>query len=964
MGKDAMRVNNARIRFLFCGVSIVAIIASGRPTYAASPAQNEDATTPVPTCALLSIDRSALSTLLEAKLLAIEDANWLERNEIDNILEELKVQAFLSPEAVGERSKFGSLVRADLLVVVRHVKRPKDAQVQLIVCETTQGLRLCVESIPVSQDLDADATTLETFVHRAIQKHAEEIREICAVPPFVSDDLTYQYGYLKTAYAKLIERQLLHRKGLLVVEVAEANAIAQEHALADPLATVKRRLPLFVLGRYRNQDVEGDRRVTIELTVKRGDEQLGQVRQELLPPDEAAEFLGGTSLELVDQAVGATAPPLDAEKEAQQLAARARVFRRLGAWTEAIDLIEASLLLKPTQPELHRHAVIVLYELSMEQKRRNAVASAMLAHLRALEHVERYYLTAKGARDAGPLLRGAPFVRDVVQSTTVRAAHYHGRDEEKKKFVSNAKQRESDLLMRMVLMRGRAGHRDAAGYLARLLRYRPKEEAFRVKLDLIDKMKDLPNGKARARYFTSNIYTAGPVLNCPEGREYLEKLAAIPNKDIQAAVEAMRKDLAADIAQRAAMAKRPPPPDPKQNIDDDPKKVTFNTMQIFSQDEAGKKTELRGIVGCLPAAKGVDIIRTRNQLYLMKARGLVTPLYEHEDRYATIQHVAYDGRYVWAGVAQGSQTGMFASPGTAPLLVVIDSVDRKVWPITTEHGLPVEPLKNVRSYGQHMAVTHLEPGKACVCGHFGRTWIALVDFDPKGDTKVKVIHEARIPSNKHASGQWKSATMSFYPHYMHTLEGEPDANGKIPRRVLVGRYGGLLDNMKHPLIVDPEAETVKVMGPEVYAHIDPLHWDMHDGALYLVNYINSNYHLRRLAFPATKVETLARDVREGWLRICEGRIHVVGWYWWTMDGFDAPIHPLAKEVPWFYHLRDSKSYRQVGFTSTRPERGPNDDSFVSVWHSHHYGLLAVLNSRSSRGGRVVQAIPMSDEDAN
>ena len=76
--------------------------------------------------------------------------------------------------------------------------------------------------------------------------------EVVAVPPFVSNDLGYQFEHLKGAFAKLAESVALDRKGVVVVELAEAEALAKEIALAAPGAKVERPAPLYLVGEYRH----------------------------------------------------------------------------------------------------------------------------------------------------------------------------------------------------------------------------------------------------------------------------------------------------------------------------------------------------------------------------------------------------------------------------------------------------------------------------------------------------------------------------------------------------------------------------------------------------------------------------------------------------------------------------------------------------------------------------------------
>ena len=61
-----------------------------------------------------------------------------------------------------------------------------------------------------------------------LQKQREQIHEIIAVPPFLNASLTHDLDHMQAAYARLIEQLLLDRPGVLVVELSEAKAIAQE----------------------------------------------------------------------------------------------------------------------------------------------------------------------------------------------------------------------------------------------------------------------------------------------------------------------------------------------------------------------------------------------------------------------------------------------------------------------------------------------------------------------------------------------------------------------------------------------------------------------------------------------------------------------------------------------------------------------------------------------------------------
>src|SRR6185437_3390792 len=72
-----------------------------------------------PVAAFIDADKSSLGALLEAQLFAQGRAQWVERDRIDNVLKEQLLQAVFSPTAIGERSKLGRLLQADVLIILR-----------------------------------------------------------------------------------------------------------------------------------------------------------------------------------------------------------------------------------------------------------------------------------------------------------------------------------------------------------------------------------------------------------------------------------------------------------------------------------------------------------------------------------------------------------------------------------------------------------------------------------------------------------------------------------------------------------------------------------------------------------------------------------------------------------------------------------------------------------------------------
>lgn len=221
-----------------------------------------------PTAAFLDVSRKPIGALVEQRLLEYPKAIWLERTEIEKVLQERAISSLLGPAACAERAAVGRILKADLLILLQHVAEPAE-YAKLVVCETASGLRLASHSVPLSQKTEDNAAEIVLFARQAIAKHGEEIREICAVPPFISHELSYEYDHLKSAYAKLIEQAIRDRPGLLTVELQEAQAISKEVRLTG--AQIRRALPLYVLGEFRHEGKGEGRSLAVRLRVMRGE---------------------------------------------------------------------------------------------------------------------------------------------------------------------------------------------------------------------------------------------------------------------------------------------------------------------------------------------------------------------------------------------------------------------------------------------------------------------------------------------------------------------------------------------------------------------------------------------------------------------------------------------------------------------------------------------------------------------
>ena len=896
------------------------------------------------TGALIALDRSPLASVLEAKLLQSNKATWLDRNAFDQVLREQKLQAMFAPEGSPDRVALGKLLKADLLVLVRTVEnrdQQRKKEMELVVCETKRGLRLCVQTIPMTVDAEAAVAAMEQFVEQAIGKMREEITAVCAVPPFVSNDLGYEFDYLKATYSKVIEQILLGHKGTVVVELAEAQAIAREVTLHDAGNSLKRQTPLLFLGEFRNEGKGERRRVSISLNLLRGQTPVATARKPDLVPAEVPSVLRRTTDGLMSKVVAGDRPRFDSDVEANQLATRAQAFANLGNWPEALALIEASLLLEPDQPKLRPRAVVACGKLARQYWLNNMSPkdvqkpSEMLLALdynrRGLEHLETFLKSGNVPRAYGDRF-GRNFVDTFVLDTGMIRA-YPPRLQELTGAYAELRQQERETLLRLVRLREGDTGRETLLFLDWAGQGLSKRERYAVVLKLILEWQGLPGTRERTMRLAQGPY-ALTALDEPEFRELLDQLLAAGNPEVRRAAQGMKIALAAiRLAKEKAKASGPAAP-PK--VTHDPKEVAFRPLELQAPAAGdGRISRPRFLGGCLPAGKGTDVFLGVGALYLMKEKGRLQTVWTAGELNVHCAGVCYDGRYVWAGIVRHLKP---------PSLLVLDPVSEKSWEITAKDGLPQADQADLpeKQTWQTLLAAPLAPGKVCVAGFFGRTWLAVVTFDGPGSKHVKVFHEAREAADFHNRGQWRRATVAFQPSYMLTLTDKAGEGDKAARRVLLGRKCSNPEVCWHPLLIDPDTLTVKVMADRLTRDTPANLFDVHQGALYFVEDSSTQrgrVDLARIGFPSLRKETVMKGLPEAWVVFTGDRLNLVGQGWWKGNLRERNVRLAAASVPWDYNF----------LAASLPNR-----VLRTVCRSSHYGLVAVVTKLELRRQDLIQ----------
>ncbi|MCF7839082.1 MAG: hypothetical protein K9N49_10685, partial [Candidatus Marinimicrobia bacterium] len=259
---------------------------------------------------------SLLRALLEEHLSRNDRYVLVEREHIDQVFREQELSALSDASSVSKRVALGRLLGADLLVLLSERTSPKP-HCEITVSETSRGLRLQRSKLLLSHELGNDAQEIEEIVKNALRKLAEPSIGIYAVPPFVSRDLSETYAHLQMAYARMLETVLLQIPGILVVELAEARAIAAEASLTG--GNVERSLPLYLLGEFRYDAANPQMPPYVKITARVGERIVGRREVKMLSPEAAAPFLRRSVLELVGEDLGRTGQKEDIALECQML---------------------------------------------------------------------------------------------------------------------------------------------------------------------------------------------------------------------------------------------------------------------------------------------------------------------------------------------------------------------------------------------------------------------------------------------------------------------------------------------------------------------------------------------------------------------------------------------------------------------------------------------------------------------
>lgn len=926
-----MRVQ--RLTLLFCSLFLL-ICTDAQQASAEEPAGVRKAP---PLCALIDLDKSPLGSLLESELITRADTNWLERSEIEKVRSEQNLQSFFTADATKDRISLGKTLKADLLVVLRMGEREKQRYAEIVVAETDTGLRFVARQVPLGEDPEADAATLAKLVDQGLSKAGEKITHIFAVPPLINQDLTFEYDYLKAAYARAVEHTLLETPGVLVVELTEAEALVREFELVEAEAKVRRPLPVYLLGEFRNQGRDENRQVKLTLRFQQGTKELESF-EKILPPSAVAGYLQERARAVV-QGKGSPATPADPAVEAKQLASRAASFIQLANWSEALPLIEASLMLDPDQPELRGKAIESAMHLAKgrDLETIEGATQALLMNNRAVAHQRILVMHY-------PLEYARPYLNLLLFSSFRYLKEHDEWSGLSPELLSLREQCRQDTRGVMTLLAHRyaeAGDWNISAFcLNQAIEQLPPTERYAERIKMTLKYQDLPDVAARIQLF-AHRGTQGGSLKTIEGRQFLRQLRDAPgaSMEVQAAAAEILATVNIDqtpseiVAVSGGIRQNTDPQRPA----DKPKvsRLTFRPVDLSLKDR-GSRGKFDNLETCIPLSNGDDLFWDRLLgVYTRSSQGDLKYLWRPQTGH--IDSLRYDGRYLWSTVYQHQETCE---------LWVIDTVSRKYWQIKPEDGLPMVSRSEMPIGAQVLPQLRLSPigeGKAIVAGHIGRLWLAEVTFDPQGSHQVRVFHEGKETVPPHNQPiDWKNPHLASPPGRLITFS-ETQENRVNRQWVLMTRLSHGLG--QYPLIVDLADDSVQVLESGLslpYRAGEPENFV--DGALYYTQTALPNIdtmNLLRFGVPDFKSTTVIPSLPEGYVAFDtnEATVNVFGQNWLRGKLTDESLESYGP-VPWAYRNR------RAPFSPA--DRGPaqlEELQLQLVMNTNQFGLVVKCANR-------------------
>ncbi len=872
-------------------LGIIAYFAQLASCQDTAPPQESNAAQRDQLVAFLNLDDSKFGGVLEAKLLTQAEVDWVGREQINAVLNEKQLISSVA-DSLQDRVRLGVQLNADILTIVRRIPDRTNGtsnHVEIVVCETRQGLRLWHSTLDESQDHDEQATEVTKLIVETLRRPLNDNLIVVAVPPFYSEDLLYDFDYLKSTYARVLEGFLATQPRVVAVSLQEAESLAREVTL-DEQGFLERSLPYYVLGTFHHRGHADARRVTLNLTVKHGNLEISRRDSGPMLPSCAAGWLRKESRHILEKFESSVEILERDAEEADQLLEQALAFKRVGNWDEFYLLVESGLLLDPDHVQLCREGVtarLEYFDKLLKASRRNPeeLDRAIAVYRQAVD----LYETVLRDDLPRPKQSRMPWYKSGDIGSSGRALLKQLAIANERPEFDTVSDEVRRSLLRICKFQAMGGWKNYSNYLEAAVVGLPEKEKHVCIYDFILEFKDHPEATRIAAKLSKRYFTIA-ILDHPEGEALISLLLTTDNERIKAAGRELQQELADHRFQPDKETVAAPPQKPRIS------RIKVEPVVWKENPPSRGGHRLTSINGCIPMPGQGDLIYGTMGVYVMRERGTLSQLWYGDKLNERVQAVCYDGHFVWVVVQPSSKP-------QAAYAVMCDPTNGRTRRITSTDGFPAaDQVPTNFALGLHHSIVPIEPGRVLVAGDIGRTWVGVISAEFDGPVDFQLIHQARdLQEDPFDENSWKSSTNYFDPVWMSSFRVAGDCRALLCRG---GNGGGRL--YQHPLIIDVEQDRVEIVKARVPC-IHPqgyVRYDTTKTAWIACGRLDNfgTHGLVRLEFPKFKPEIIHRGTPTGAVFITDGYLHVIGTEWWTarFDGrklSDRKFSLMATDLP-------------------------------------------------------------------
>ncbi len=834
--------------------------------------------------ALITGQRSEMPWIdvAEAALLSDDRITLVDREHLEQVLKEHQLTALTGPADGAARTRVGKLLGCDLLIVVRNEAKPQDV-VRVTIADTRTGIRL-VNSVLPARLVTETRRLPQELLATALNKRAIADPIVLAIPPFANDDLSRSNGYLQSSLAIVCEVAASHYPRLLLVELDEARELAKENALTG--AEVTRPRAHYLVGRFRLEADNQQRPPFVSLKLERGDVLVAEKKHESPTPATVGDFVQQASAALLESLEGHAATEANSTADAEKLAQQSLGFLQISAFEEGYRLAEASLLLRPDQPDL-RHTLAGIYfkhaydqydadpTIDKERFDRQFYRAISLSK-RGLEHLQIHVETSK-LEFRKYYGTGASLVSFLI--------HRHADAQVRSTYLKHNRDIR-DMYAEVLLARARRDDLDSMAIsklLYSALGYFNVKEEKTLEQFLTDRLRLLPIAAQLSPKLRGSVYreilTFGVPKSMPEAVPYYQSLLDGPDSELVDAAKYALADI--DRLNKLAIANRGKlrPPVQRSAAPAEGDSDTFVRATPVDIRDGKEKIELQGT---LSDTHGHEVAWGDYGRLVVLHRtdgGPYQRIFQADNRHK-FANGCFDGKYFWIPVS-----------GAGAELLRIDPASGAIVKINAEHGLPKVDFV--------IAVTApLEPGRIVLVACFGpqfarRSFVAEVVCPQDAAPRVRVVHESRdevieTDFQKRMDGRKTNTATAYVPKFVLPLRDKPDSP---PTRVLIGRAlcgGGAGE--EYSLVVDLPTGQATVSAATVQSHLGTRSFAFHEDAAYWL----AGHKVWRISAEKPDVREAVADVavESGALHFAESGILIIGYECWFATSWSNPFQRI------------------------------------------------------------------------